>query len=241
MADETVALDDGRLRVSHPPGLHVVADGQHTRVPAGRRRVEVRLAVEVTGPLAGGHLTITMASRAGRLLTVLVAVEDGYEVVAASTVHALCDSPPLRFGEPGPLVFLNACRIEQAPSTRSEGGGFAEIFLRGGAGAFIGCLWSVGDKPAREFVAAFYQALDSGHTIARATLAGRHAAREAGDISWLSYTVYAHPDARLANRPPRKPTPPRKASPWPSLPKQPVRPQSSPGSSSGRSIPSWSA
>lgn len=115
--------------------------------------------------------------------------------------RSLPDSPPLRFAEPGPLVFLNACRIGQAPSTRSEVGGFAETFLRGGAAAFVGCLWSVGDKPAREFVAAFYQALDSGHTIARATLAGRRAAREAGDISWLSYTVYAHPDARLANRP----------------------------------------
>ena len=119
--------------------------------------------------------------------------------------RSLPDSPPLRFGEPGPLVFLNACRIGQAPSTRSEVGGFAETFLRGGAGAFVGCLWSVGDKPAREFVAAFYQALDSGHTIAQATLAGRRAAREAGDISWLAYTVYAHPDARLADRPPPPP------------------------------------
>ena len=111
---------------------------------------------------------------------------------------ALPDSP---FADPGPLVFLNACRIGEAPSTRSEVGGFAETFLRGGAGAFVGCLWSVGDQPAREFVAAFYEALDSGHTIAEATLAARRAAREAGDISWLAYTVYAHPDARLADRP----------------------------------------
>ncbi len=121
--------------------------------------------------------------------------------------RSLPDSPPLRFSEPGPLVFLNACRIGQAPSTRSEVGGFAETFLRGGAGAFVGCLWSVGDQPAREFVAAFYSALDAGHTITRATLAGRTAAREAGDISWLAYTVYAHPDARLADRPLPTPEP----------------------------------
>ena len=116
--------------------------------------------------------------------------------------------------EPGPLVVLNACRIGQAPSTRSEVGGFAETFLRGGAGAFVGCLWSVGDQPARDFVEAFYQALDAGHTIAQATLAGRRAAREAGDLSWLAYTVYAHPDARLADRPtaaPSNPTPTGKA------------------------------
>jgi hypothetical protein len=116
--------------------------------------------------------------------------------------QALPDVPPLRFGEPGPLVFLNACRIGQPPSTRSESGGFAEVLLRGGAGAFVGCLWSVGDTPAREFVAAFYDALHRGHTIGHATLLGRRAAREAGDISWLAYTVYAHPDARLTDRPP---------------------------------------
>lgn len=121
--------------------------------------------------------------------------------------RSLPDAPPLRFEEPGPLVFLNACRIGQAPSTRSEVGGFAETFLRGGAGAFVGCLWSVGDQPAREFVAAFYQALDTGRTVAQATLAGRQAARQAGDISWLAYTVYAHPDARLADRPRPLPEP----------------------------------
>ena len=37
--------------------------------------------------------------------------------------------------------------------------------------------------------------------ISQATLAGRRAAREAGDHSWLAYTVYAHPDARLEGRP----------------------------------------
>ena len=107
-----------------------------------------------------------------------------------------------RFGDPGPLVVLNACRIGQAPSTRSEVGGFAETFLRGGAGAFVGCLWSVGDQPAREFVAAFYAALDDGsHASPRPrSPAGRRRAR-GGDLSWLAYTVYAHPDARLADRP----------------------------------------
>ena len=35
---------------------------------------------------------------------------------------------------------VNACRLGQPPSiTRSEMGGFAETFLRGGAAAFVGC------------------------------------------------------------------------------------------------------
>ena len=157
---------------------------------------------------------------------------------------SLPDSPPLRFGEPGPLVFLNACRIGQAPSTRSEAGGFAETFLRGGAGAFVGCLWSVGDKPAREFVAAFYSALDAGHTIARATLAGRRAAREAGDISWLAYTVYAHPDAGspTARAAPPETDPSSKGTAMTHHhPKSPQGPGPHPATSSRRSIPSWSA
>ncbi|RHW24210.1 CHAT domain-containing protein [Nocardioides immobilis] len=125
----------------------------------------------------------------------------------AFSVEDLRRALPDTASDPGPLVFLNACGIGQAPSTRAEMGGFAETFLRGGAGAFVGCLWSVGDQPAREFVAAFYDALDTGHTIGQATLAGRRAAREAGDLSWLAYTVYAHPDARLADRPVPPPTP----------------------------------
>ena len=85
MGDETVALDDGRVRVSHTAGLRVVVDQQDTLVPAGRRRVEVRYAIEVSGSDVGGRLTITTRSRAGRLLTVLAAVEARYEVVAEST------------------------------------------------------------------------------------------------------------------------------------------------------------
>ncbi len=104
---------------------------------------------------------------------------------------------PMVLPEPGPFVVLNACRLGAAPSHRSEAGGFAEAFLRGGAGVFVGCLWSVGDEPARVFIRAFYAALANGMTIAKATVEARTVARRAGDHSWLAYTVYAHPDARF--------------------------------------------
>lgn len=116
--------------------------------------------------------------------------------------HALPDHEPLALGVPGPIVVLNACRLGQAtPSQRSEVGGFAETFLRGGAGALVGCLWSVGDAPARAFVTEFYAQLHAGATMSRATVSAREAARLGGDLSWLAYTVYAHPDARLSGRP----------------------------------------
>jgi hypothetical protein len=113
----------------------------------------------------------------------------------------LPEREPLAFPSPGPIVVVNACRLGQPPSTRSEVGGFAETFLRGGAAAFVGCLWSVGDEPARSFVETFYARLDAGATIANATIEAREAARTSGDLTWLAYTVYAHPDARLAGRP----------------------------------------
>lgn len=114
--------------------------------------------------------------------------------------RALPDHPPSRLRDPGPLVVLNACRLGQPPSSASEVGGFAEAFLRAGAGAFVGCLWSIGDEPARSFVNEFYARLDAGSTVAEATIAARRAARQSGDLSWLAYTVYAHPDAHLPDR-----------------------------------------
>ncbi len=120
--------------------------------------------------------------------------------------EALPDRPPLALHDPGPLIVINACRLGHPPSRRSEAGGFAESFLRAGAGAFVGCLWSIGDEPARAFVEEFYARLDAGDTMARATVDARQAARRSGDLSWLAYTVYAHPDARLVDRVPA-PTP----------------------------------
>ena len=98
----------------------------------------------------------------------------------------------------GPFVFLNACDIGRLPSGPASLGGFPEAFLRGGAAAFVGCSWAVGDDPAATFVEAFYRALaEDDATIADATRAARRAAREEADLSELAYAVYAHPRARM--------------------------------------------
>ena len=44
-----------------------------------------------------------------------------------------------------------------------------------------------------------YTALLKGSTVAESTYAGRMAARQAGDPTWLAYSVYSHPNARVAN------------------------------------------
>jgi hypothetical protein len=96
-----------------------------------------------------------------------------------------------------PIVMLNACDLGRLPSGEHGLGGFAEAFLRGGAGAVVCRGWSVDDEPASPFVEAFYAALADGSTISAAARAGRSAARTAGDVSALAFAVFAHPDARV--------------------------------------------
>ena len=94
-----------------------------------------------------------------------------------------------------PLVFLNACQVGRAGYQLTGLGGFAQAFLRGRAGAFVGSLWAVGDAPAATFSEAFYGALQSGKTLSEATTVARRAARSAGEASWLAYAVYGDPHA----------------------------------------------
>lgn len=107
--------------------------------------------------------------------------------------HAMTDASA------GPFVFLNACDLgRRLPTGPASLGGFAEAFLRGGAAAFIGCSWTIGDDPASQFVRDFYKhLLDGTSTIAEATRSARQAAVKAADLSDLAYAVYANPYARV--------------------------------------------
>jgi len=96
-----------------------------------------------------------------------------------------------------PLVFLNACETGRAGAVLTAWGGWPNVFLRQGAGAFVGASWSVRDKPAAAFSRALYNALLDGETLAQSASAARAAAKEFGDASWLAFKVYGHPRARL--------------------------------------------
>jgi hypothetical protein len=97
----------------------------------------------------------------------------------------------------GPLVVLNACQVGRSGEQLSSLGGFARAFLEAGASAFVSCLWSVNQKPARIFIETFYRELLEEKTVADAALAAREAARASGDATWLAYVIYARPDAVL--------------------------------------------
>lgn len=95
-----------------------------------------------------------------------------------------------------PVVFVNACQVGRRGYMLAGTGGFADAFLRCGAGVFVGTLWSVGDSPALSFASVFYQHLKAGDTLIQASCSARASARE-HEATWLSYTVYGHPYARL--------------------------------------------
>jgi hypothetical protein len=98
-----------------------------------------------------------------------------------------------------PVIFLNACRTAGAAATYNGLDGWAEAFMQAGAGAFVGSLWAVTDGAAREFAQEFYHQLRGGLRLGEAvTAARRSAASQPGDPTWLAYTVYGDPSARLA-------------------------------------------
>ncbi|MFN0095973.1 MAG: CHAT domain-containing protein [Dehalococcoidia bacterium] len=96
-----------------------------------------------------------------------------------------------------PIVVINACQVGRLGVNLTSIGGFADAFLQAGAGVFVGALWAVGDDVARTFVEHFYTRLMAGDTIAQATRAAREASRQAGEPTWLAYTVYAEPSAQV--------------------------------------------
>ncbi len=100
-------------------------------------------------------------------------------------------------GRAQPLVFLNACQIGRGGMSLTDIGGWGAQFLRAGAAAFIGAYWSVFDRPAHDFAAAFYRSLLAGTPIAQAAREARAAVRPLGDPTWLAYTVFADPSARV--------------------------------------------
>jgi hypothetical protein len=102
-------------------------------------------------------------------------------------------------GRSKPLVFLNACQVGRSAMSLTDVGGFAGKFLKAGAGAFVGAHWSIDDEIAYEFAKVFYDRLLAGETIGQATQASRLDVKEkhAGDPTWLAYTVFADPFAKV--------------------------------------------
>jgi formylglycine-generating enzyme required for sulfatase activity len=106
-----------------------------------------------------------------------------------------------RLGDLHPLIFLNACSSGRNGISLTSIGGWAPAFLKAQAGACIGTLWPVDDRPARDFARAFYAAFTAGTPMAEAVFEARQKIRSEGNPTWLAYTAFAHPRAVCEARP----------------------------------------
>jgi hypothetical protein len=110
------------------------------------------------------------------------------------------DGDKLVFGKDHPLVFLNACETGQGGYALTGMGGWADAFVRRAkSSGFIGSTWEANSESAYRFAVTFYRHLLEGKTVAEATRLARQSIKRAGDPTWLSYTVYANPLARLSS------------------------------------------
>jgi hypothetical protein len=105
-------------------------------------------------------------------------------------------------GIPRPLVFINACQVGRGGMGLTGIGGWARRFVQSGAGAFIGAYWSVYDTAAFDFAKEVYQQLLDDKPIGDAVREARNKVRANGDPTWLAYTVFADPLARVEAGPP---------------------------------------
>jgi CHAT domain-containing protein len=82
--------------------------------------------------------------------------------------------------------------------------GWANTFLKIGAGAFIGTLWEVRDTTAQLFANTFYaELLENRSTFGVALKRARAFIKEKapGDPTWLAYAFYGDTEARFGVNP----------------------------------------
>ncbi|WP_433383474.1 CHAT domain-containing protein [Actinoplanes sp. CA-142083] len=89
-----------------------------------------------------------------------------------------------------PLVFVNACRSAGSAPQYTRMMGWASEFMNAGAGAFVGTLWPVNSDRAAAFAEVFYAELAAGAPLGRAAMRARVETENAGDPTWLAYSVY---------------------------------------------------
>ncbi len=114
------------------------------------------------------------------------------------TSKVITGSVEVYLREHRPAFVFNACEVGRQGWAITGLGGWASRLIGAGAGLFLAPLWVVNDGAALKFSKAVYQSLLMGQTVAEAVRLGRLAARREGDPTWLAYSLYAHPNARLA-------------------------------------------
>ncbi len=105
----------------------------------------------------------------------------------------------LRTTRPG--FFLNACHAGREGWALTGLDGWAARLVRLGAGVFLGPLWTVSDARASRFAEAFYSEAQT-RSLADAVRRARQTVADPSDPTYLAYSLYAHPNARVVFGPP---------------------------------------
>lgn len=101
------------------------------------------------------------------------------------------------------LYFFNACDLGFAESQAGSVAGWAPALLDGGAGGFIGGLWSLQDGPASRFAIRFYGELGGAaqglerRSVSEAMRRARALFFETGDPTHLAYVYYGDVNLEL--------------------------------------------
>lgn len=96
-----------------------------------------------------------------------------------------------------PGFVFNTCYGSRQAWALTRLGGWANRLIGAGAGLFLAPMWTVRDDLASAFSEAFYDSLLRGKTAAESLQSGRLAAKQSGNPTWLAYSLYAHPNARI--------------------------------------------
>ena len=96
-----------------------------------------------------------------------------------------------------PGFFFNTCHGGRQGWALTRLGRWADRLIAAGAGIFVAPLWTVDGALALKFADTFYGQILADQTVATAALQARLAVQEVGDPTWLAYSVYAHPNARV--------------------------------------------
>ncbi len=101
-------------------------------------------------------------------------------------------------GKVRPIIFFNACQASRPGLGLTGLSGWPKEFIDNNVGAFIGAYWSVNDETACKLSVKFYELLAAGETIAAALKKARLHVKDDGNPTWLAYTLYADPFAKVS-------------------------------------------
>lgn len=108
-----------------------------------------------------------------------------------------------RFGPLAPLIYFNSCHSAGTVLTPEGQDGWARRLMDGGAGAFLGSLWTTSDQAAFCLAETFYRCFTQGAPLGEAARLAREEtrARFPGDPTWLALSAFGHPLATCRRRP----------------------------------------